>query len=43
MQEALSLSESLEVHQMLSACLEETIIKNVNIIAGEKDFQDRTR
>ncbi|CAM9430764.1 unnamed protein product [Pylaiella littoralis] len=41
-QEALSLSESLEVHQMLSACLEETIIKNVNFISGEKDFQDRT-
>ncbi|CAM9540760.1 unnamed protein product, partial [Hapterophycus canaliculatus] len=40
-QEALPLSESLEVHQMLSACLEETLIKNVNFVAGEKDFQDR--
>ncbi|CAM9327631.1 unnamed protein product [Ectocarpus fasciculatus] len=40
-QEALPLSESLEVHQMLSACLEETMIRNINYIAGEKDFQNR--
>lgn len=43
MQEALPLSESLEIHQMLSACLEETLIRNVNFIAGDKDFQDRSR
>eukprot|EP00903_Cladosiphon_okamuranus_P010030 g9512.t1 len=41
-QEALPLSESLEIHQMLSACLEETIIRSVNFIAGDKDFQDRS-
>ncbi|CBN77424.1 conserved unknown protein [Ectocarpus siliculosus] len=40
-QEALPLSESLEVHQMLSACLEETMMRNINYIAGEKDFQNR--
>lgn len=28
---------------MLSACLEETLIRNVNFIAGEKGFQDRNR
>ncbi|CAB1118220.1 unnamed protein product [Ectocarpus sp. CCAP 1310/34] len=40
-QEALPLSESLEVHQMLSACLEEALMRNINYIAGEKDFQNR--
>lgn len=42
-QERVPLSESLEVHQMLSACLEETIIRNINFIAGDKEFQDRNR
>eukprot|EP00752_Nemacystus_decipiens_P008991 g8026.t1 len=41
-QEALPLSESLEIHQMLSACLEETMMRNVNFIAGNKDFQERS-
>lgn len=42
-QEAVPLSESLEVHQMLSACVEETMIRNINFIAGDKEFHDRSR
>lgn len=43
MQETVPLTESLEVHQMLSACLEETILRNMNYIAGDSEFQDRNR
>lgn len=42
-QERVGLEESLRIHQMLSACLEETIIRNINYIAGDSDFQDRNR
>ncbi|CAM9155225.1 unnamed protein product [Ascophyllum nodosum] len=38
---SLPLSESLEVHQMLCACLEETIIRNAVTLASEKDFKDK--
>eukprot|EP00904_Undaria_pinnatifida_P013350 jgi/Undpi1/9145/HiC_scaffold_26.g11603.m1 len=40
-QERVGLAESLKIHQMLSACLEETIIRNINYIAGDSEFQDR--
>ena len=43
MQERVGLAESLKIHQMLSACLEETIIRNINYIAGDSEFQDRNR
>ncbi|CAM9842682.1 unnamed protein product, partial [Laminaria digitata] len=39
--ETVPLAESLSVHQMLSACLEETILRNINYIAGDIEFQDR--
>lgn len=43
LQETVPLAESLSIHQMLSACLEETILRNINYIAGDIDFQDRNR
>lgn len=43
LQETVPLAESLSIHQMLSACLEETILRNINYIAGDSDFQDRNR
>lgn len=42
-QESASLSHQLEMHQMLSECVEETLIRNLNFVDTMKDFKDRTR
>lgn len=40
-QESVPLAASLEIHQMLSACLEETVIRNVNTIVTDKDLKNK--